>query len=166
MIGPGIVKARGAPLFAARKMLVVRHSHAQWRDWFDRADIVSEGSARQEDDGRVWYGSTSLVLPRGAVAGASGRSATPNRGQAGVEPVENEGAARLLRLAAQFAERDVHLRLRALRIARREAALRAPSPLGRVVCEIRIVCEDEGVRIDVDVQAPLIEEGTIAERAR
>ncbi len=149
MIGPGIVKARGAPLFVARKMLVVRRSHAEWRDWFDQADIVSEGSARQEGDGRVWYGTTSLILPAG-------------RGQRGVEPVEKERAS----LLAGLAEKDVHLRLRALRIARREAALRAPSPLGRVVCEIRIVCEDDGVRIDVDVQAPLIEEGTIAERAR
>lgn len=163
MTGPGIVKARRAPLYVARKMLVVRRSHAEWRDWFDRADIVSEGSARQEGNGRVWYGSTSLILPRVAIAGSLTREAsTHDRGQLGVEPVEKESAALLVR----FAERDVHLRLRALRIARREAALRAPSPLGRVVCEIRIVCEDEGVRIDVDVQAPLIEEGTIAQRAR
>ena len=162
MTGPGIVKARGAPLFVARKMLVVRRSHAEWRDWFDRADIVSEGSARQEADGRVWYGSTSLILPRVAAASSLTRQdPSHDRGQAGVEPVE-KGAS----LLARFAERDVHLRLRALRIARREAALRAPSRLGRVVCEIRIVCEDEGVRIDVDVQAPLIEEGTIAQRAR
>jgi hypothetical protein len=154
--GPGIVKARAAPLVAARRILVVRRSHAQWRDWFDQADIVSEGSARQEADGRVWYGSTSLILP------SSGLATRISSGQGGVQVVEKDAVA----LMARFAERDVHLRIRALRIARREAALRAPSGLGRVVCEIRVLCEDRGVRIDVDVQAPLIDEGTIAQRAR
>jgi hypothetical protein len=156
VIGPGIVKARSAPLVAARKVLVVRRSQARWRDWFDQADIVSEGSARQEADGRVWYGSTSLILPIGALA------AGVDGGRGGVEVVEKDAVA----LMARFAERDVHLRLRTLRIARREAALRAPSRLGRVVCEIRVLGEDGGVRIDVDVQAPLIDEGTIAQRAR
>jgi hypothetical protein len=154
--GPGIVKARRAPLVVARKMLVVRRSPARWREWFDEADIVSEGSARQESDGRVWYGSTSLVLPVGSFA------ASVDGGQHGVQTVEKDAVA----LMARLAEKDVHLRVRALRIARREAALRAPSRLGRVVCEIRVLCEDRGVRIDVDVQAPLIDEGTIAQRAR
>jgi hypothetical protein len=147
VIGPGIVKARGAPLVVARRMLVVRRSNARWRELFERADVVSEGGARQEAEGRVWYGSTSLILPLAAAGGAS---------------LEKGDAA----LMARFAERDVHLRLRALRIAHREAALRAPSRLGRVVCEIRVLGDAGGVRIDVDVQAPLIDEGTIARRVR
>jgi hypothetical protein len=64
-----------------------------------------------------------------------------------------EAAAMLVLLAA----RDVHFRLRALRMAHREASLRAPSRLGRLTGEIRVAFRGGAVRIDVDVQAPLIE---------
>ncbi len=48
---------------------------------------------------------------------------------------------------------------RSLRIflAFSEAAARAPSSLGRSACELRVSTDPRGVRIDVDVQAPLIE---------
>jgi hypothetical protein len=142
VIGPRLAKARSAPLVAVRNLLVVRRSNARWRELFERADVMSEGSAREEAEGRIWYGSTSLILP---VA----------------EAEKGDGI-----LFARMAERDVHLRLRALRMAHREAAVRAPCGLGRVVCEIRVIDDERGVRIDVDVQAPLIDEGTIARRAR
>jgi hypothetical protein len=113
----------------------VRAEDPRWRDLFARADIVSEGSVREEmRDGRstrTWYGSTSLILPTG----------------------EGEEAE----LAAAVAARDLHIRLRALRTAHREACLRAPGRLGRFSCEIRVAPGPRGVRIDVDVQAPLIE---------
>ena len=82
----------------------------------------------------VWYGTTSLIL------------ALP----------EGSSAAERVFIAA-VAARDLHVRLRAVRIAHREAACRAPGTLGRSSCEIRVVAEERGVRIDVDVQAPLIE---------
>jgi len=97
---------------------------------FDDADVVSEGSVRTEAQGRFWYGSTSLILPAAA-------SDAP--------------------FYAAVANRDIHVRLRALRAAHREASSRAPGRLGRLSCEVRIVADRCGVRIDVDVQAPLIE---------
>jgi hypothetical protein len=127
---PGLAKTRGRPLFEARRKLVVRTFETTWRDLFAKADVVSEGSVRDEPDGRVWYGSTSLILN-----------------------ASEEAAAMLVLLAA----RDVHFRLRALRMAHREASLRAPSRLGRLTGEIRVAFRGGAVRIDVDVQAPLIE---------
>ncbi len=135
MTRPGLAKARELPLVRSRPTVLVRAEDARWRELFARADIVSEGSVREETrDGRTtrtWFGSTSLILPAG----------------------EGERAE----LAAAVAERDLHVRLRALRTAHREACLRAPGRLGRFSCEIRVAPEPRGVRIDVDVQAPLIE---------
>jgi hypothetical protein len=106
---------------------------------FDRADVVSEGSVREEAQGRVWYGTTSLILP--------------------ASPAD-------VAFYAAVAERDVHVRLRALRAAHREAASRAPGRLGRLSCEVRITADQRGVRIDVDVQAPLIERRAVSRPAR
>jgi hypothetical protein len=122
----------------ARQMLLVRASDARWRDMFDRADVVSEGSAREEAHGRVWYGSTSLILP-------ADRADIP--------------------FFAAVAERDVHVRVRALRAAHREAASRAPGRLGRLSCEVRFTPDPRGVRIDVDVQASLIERRAVSRPA-
>jgi hypothetical protein len=135
VVRPGIAKARALPLVRSRNAVLVRAEDARWRELFERADIVSEGSVRDEAregrPARAWYGSTSLILPA-------------------------EGEAEIA-LAAAVAERDLHVRLRALRTARREACLRAPARLGRLSCEIRVSADPRGVRIDVDVQAPLIE---------
>jgi hypothetical protein len=113
---------------------LVRGDDASWRALFEAADLVSEGSAVAEDGGLVWYGTTSIILRF-------------------PEATRADDVA----LLAGVAAKDVHVKLRALRLARREAQLRAPSSLGRSSCEIRVVSEDRGVRIDVDVQAPLIE---------
>jgi hypothetical protein len=131
---PGLAKARGLPLVCARHGALVRAPDPRWRELFDRADVVSEGDVRAESSGRVWYGSTSLIL---SIAPSS---AEPWTGS-------------LVTLAG----RDVHVRLRALRVAQREACLRAPGRLGRFACEMRVLPDPRGVRIDVDVQAPLIE---------
>jgi hypothetical protein len=130
VIGPGLAKTRGQPLVLARRTLLVRASDARWRQMFDRADVVSEGSVRDDRQGRVWYGSTSLILHTEA----------------------NDAP-----FFAAVAERDVHIRLRAVRAACREARSRAPSALGRFSCEVRVAADACGVRIDVDIQAPLIE---------
>jgi hypothetical protein len=123
----------------ARETVLVRACSNRWTDLFDRADILSEGSARQEAHGRVWYGTTSLILPA-------------------------EGADTAL--LAAVAARDVHVRLRAVRVARREACLRAPGRLGRLGCEVQVKAHAQGVRIDVDVQAPLIEWSARSRAAR
>jgi hypothetical protein len=127
------------PLVLARPTTLVRAADARWRDLFERADVLSEGGARDEKSGRVWYGSTSLILPTG------------------------EAEAPFL---AAVAARDVHVRLRAVRAAHREACLRAPGRLGRFACEIRVEAAPGGVRIDVDVQAPLIERRANMKSAR
>jgi hypothetical protein len=95
---------------------------------------VSEGAVVCEGRRQIWYGSTSLILALPAEAGTTERA-----------------------FIAEVAARDLHVRLRSVRLAHREAQLRAPSTLGRSSCEIRVGWEDRGVRIDVDVQAPLIE---------
>jgi hypothetical protein len=133
-----LAKARVEPVVLARQMVQVRASDARWRQMFERADIVSEGCAREEAHGRVWYGSTSLILPA-------------------------DGAD--IAFFAAVAERDLHVRVRALRAAHREAASRAPGRLGRLSCEVRITPDPRGVRIDVDVQASLIERRAVSRPA-
>ncbi len=137
--GPGIVKTRQAPILEEREPHLVRAADARWRQVLETADLVTEGAPREEATGRFWYGSTSILVP--------------------AEPAD---AARL----AGVATRDLHVRLRALRTARREACLRAPGRLGRLVCEIRVRTDPRGVRIDVDVQAPLIERRAVRRSAR
>jgi hypothetical protein len=130
---PGLAKGRRPPFVAVSRTPHVRTLDARWREAFDAADTVSEGAARTEAKRRVWYGSTSLILL--------------------VETSSDEERAFL----AAVAERDLHVRTRALRLAMREATVRAGAPLGRSQCEIRFAVDPRGVRIDVDVQAPLIE---------
>jgi hypothetical protein len=141
--GPGLAKTRGAPLVSLRRGNLARGNDAAWRALFEEADTVSEGSARAEGERRVFYGTTSLILV--------------------ISPLPS---ARTLAFLAAFAAKDLHVRLRALRAACREAALRAPSGarLGSSRCEIVVVSDSRGLRIDVDVQAPLIEGGAARRR--
>jgi hypothetical protein len=141
---PGLAKARALPLVRTHRMLLVRTADAPWRDLFERADVVSEGGVRDEGGTRTWYGSTSLLLA--------------NDGDASGPEVDAS-------LLAALAARNAHVRLRALRVAHREASLRAPGRLGRFVCEIHITSSPRGLRIDVDVQAPLIERRTAERQA-
>lgn len=128
-----MVKAR-RPALAERRTFV-RTTEGRWRDLFDAADAISEGAVKDERGGeRVWYGSTSLILEL---------------------PVETSLEDRALLLGV--AQKDVHVHVHALRAAHREAQSRAPGMLGRVSCELRFSEDPRGLRIDVDVQAPLIE---------
>ena len=133
---PGLAKGRRPPLVAVSTHSHVRALDARWRDAFDAVDAVSEGASRAEGRGNVWYGSTSLILRFEAAS-------------------DDERA-----FIAAVAERDLHVRTRALRFAVREATVRAGANgarLGPSQCEIRFAVDPGGVRIDVDVQAPLIE---------
>jgi hypothetical protein len=137
---PGLAKSRRPPFVAIEKSPRVRTTDALWRDAFEAADAVSEGAARAEARGNVWYGSTSLILR--------------------VDAKNDEERAFLTAVAA----RDMHVRTRALRVAVREAAVRAGTRLGRSQCEVRFAVDPGGVRIDVDVQAPFIERSRAASR--
>ena len=132
--GPTIVKARKPALVSMDRRARLRVHEAVWREMFDRADLVSEGSCRDEKGVRVWYGTTSLILPLGL-------------------PFTHEERHFLAAVAA----RDLHVRLRAIRVAHREAQSRAPAALDNATCEITVSSDPGGVRIDVDIQAPLIE---------
>lgn len=129
---PGLAKTRGERVVSARTSTRLRGSDARFRAMFEAADAVSEGLVKHEKGAPVWYGMTSLVLPWPGALSASARE-----------------------FIAAVASRDVHVRLRAIRTAFREASLRAPGSLGRAVCEVRIEAKEDGLRIDVDVQAPL-----------
>jgi hypothetical protein len=130
---PGLAKTRGEALVRAQTATWLRGSDARFRAMFDAADLVSEGSVKEDGTGALWFGTTSLILPW-----PEGLSTPPARA-----------------FVAAVAARDPHVRLRAVRSAHREACVRAPGVLGRADCEVRVEVGDRGLRIDVDVQAPL-----------
>ncbi len=105
---------------------------------FEQADVMSEGAARQEGSRAVYYGTTSIVLP------------LVSRG--GHIPDGHRGAT--LRLLAC----DPHARVRAVRIAWREAQVRAGAPLGQLRAELNFSMIDLGLKIDVDVEANQLEQ--------
>ena len=132
--GPGLAKAKPTLMLTAYEPRV-RTSDAAWREAFSRADIMSEGAVRDEREGRVWYGTTSLLVPLDRALTA------PYAPHA-------------------LAERDLHVRLRVTRIARCEAQVRAPASLGPVKCDLRFSSHPGGLRVDVEVEAALIENRT------
>jgi hypothetical protein len=128
---PGLAKARPPALVRSRTLSLVRASDARFRLAAEAADVVSEGRPEVEARGVVYYGSTSVLLA------FEGGAPTP---------------AELAALAV-VAPLDPHLRVRALRIARREAAARAGGAIGSVHAELAIVVEPRGVRVTIDVAA-------------
>jgi hypothetical protein len=140
---PGLVKSRRPQLVEVSTAARARTNEAMWRAAFETADAVSEGAARLEARGSVWYGSTSVILR---------------------VPAQTDGERAFL---VAVAERDLHVRTRALRVAVREATVRAGATLGRSQCEMHFTVDPGGVRIDVDVQAPFIDSsGAVSRRAR
>jgi hypothetical protein len=97
---------------------------------FEKADIVSEGAPRGEGEERCYFGSSDIVLP-----------VHPERGG---DTIEN--------LAGAIAM-DPHVRLRALRTARREAQQRAHGPMGSLRAEITVNPCAHGVTVHVEVEA-------------
>jgi hypothetical protein len=132
---PGLVKIRAVPLVQQRRVELCTAHAGRWRDILDAADVVSEGRARQEGAESVYYGSTSVLLPR--------------RSSGGTLPDLDVGS-----LAAVL-RRDPHVRLRALRIAHREAQIRAGAAMRTVLAEIQINEAERGVIIAVEVVARL-----------
>jgi hypothetical protein len=102
---------------------------------FEKADIVSEGAPRGDGDDRAYFGSSDIVLP-----------VRPERGG---DTMEN--------LAGAIA-RDPHVRLRAVRMARREAQQRADGPMGSLRAEITVSPCAHGVTVHVEVEARVFPE--------
>jgi hypothetical protein len=128
-------KTQGSPLLAERSARLWQcNDHTAVR-LLSGADVMSEGAARREPTGSVYYGTTSILLPA--------------RSQGGVIPDER------LDDALRWSRTDPHLRLRVLRLARREAAQRAGAGLLRLDAELAFTKAATGLRIDVEVEAAL-----------
>ncbi len=130
---PGLAKTRAHPLVDSRSTTLFRSTDYRWGELFGVADVMSEGAVREERDGPAYYGTTSLLLPFVSRGGL----------------VPDAAAGDVTRLVA----RDVHARVRAVRIAYREASVRSVHPLGRIRAELVIRTDSRGIRIDVDVEA-------------
>jgi len=128
--GPGIAKAGRPPLVSQKTMRLVTSSDARWAELFENADIVSEGAPRDVGSKRSYFGSTDIVLLAG-------------------QERPRSGALDLASVAAY----DPHVRLRAVRMARREAAQRAGGPLDRLHAEITVSRGSRGVTVHVEVEA-------------
>jgi hypothetical protein len=140
--GPGLAKAHRAPLLNVRTLRLVACSDARWGELFETADVVSEGALHGGPGERAYYGSTDIVL-----------MVTPER--------SGESIATL----AKAASVDPHVRLRAVRLARREAAQRATGPLDRLHAEVSISGCVQGISVHVEVEAKVLPERRARPRA-
>jgi hypothetical protein len=131
--GPGLKKTHALPLLSSRKVELWQASDYRWRELFEGADVMSEGATRDEPDGQMYYGSTSILLPFSSRGGL-------------VPDDQAEQVARLL-------TKDPHARLRATRIARLEAQVRSASPIGRVRAELGVSVAVHGIQVSVEVEA-------------
>ena len=105
---PGLAKARQRGIVRIETVSRVRGDDAAWRALFERADVMSEGRLGRGVQGEdVWFGTTSLILP-----------------------LAREQDPKLRPFVTSVASLDLHVRLRALRVATREAQSRAPRSPG------------------------------------
>lgn len=128
------------PLLSTRRVELWQSSDYRWRELFESADVMSEGATRDEPDGKMYYGSTSIVLPFSSRGGL-------------VPDDQAEPVARLL-------GRDPHARLRATRVARLEAQVRSAAPIGRVRAELGVTVVTQGIQVSVEVEARVHKEST------
>jgi len=143
--GPGLKKTHALPLLSSRKVELWQSSDYRWRELFEGADVMSEGATRDEPDGTMYYGSTSILLPFSSRGGL-------------VPDDQAEQVARLL-------TRDPHARLRATRVARLEAQVRSAAPIGRVRAELGVSVVAHGIQVSVEVEARVHRELAGSERA-
>ena len=131
--GPGLAKTRPDH---ARRRFVARRSvelvglfEGPMRALVDGADVMSEGGISDDAEGTSYYGSTSLLLRTADLDGTD------------------------VPLFAAAVARDPHARLRALRIAHREAVTRAGGPIETISAEVSIRTDARGVLLIVEVSA-------------
>lgn len=130
-----MVKTSGIPRPSKRAFELWLCPDYWWRELFEHADVMSEGATRAEPGPATYFGTTSILLPSVAHGG--------RLSQAEVD------------ICRPLVARDVHARVRAIRIACREAEVRAGAPLGRIRAELRSVSDPRGLRLDVEIEAPL-----------
>jgi hypothetical protein len=116
----------------AKHVHLVRLVDSVTRDWLDSADVVSEGRVELEGNAERYFGTTSILI--GADQGA------------GLTPAA----------LYDLVEGDPHLRLRVVRLARREAVVRAIRPLGTIAIELTFAPTRDGVAIGIDVSAIVV----------
>jgi hypothetical protein len=131
---PGLAKAQVAPLLVERRIHLSRVHEGALRAWMSHADVVSEGAQRLDGGTLRWFGSTSILLD-------------PSRASFRAEPV----------WLARVLAADPHVRIACLRIAEREARVRAPSALGSIRADIDVRWSTRGVLIAVDVMADALD---------
>jgi hypothetical protein len=143
---PGLVKIRSVPLTQRRSVELCTAHEGRFRDLLAAADVMSEGQVSIESGALVYHGTTSVILLR--------------RSHGGHLPDRDVDALAVVLL------RSPHLRLRALRVAHREATQRAGSTLGSAHAELRVEPGARGVVISIDVSAPVLRRPLAATAAR
>lgn len=131
---PGLAKVRTPPILRYRAVRLMAALDGRVRDLIDGADVMSEGATRTEGGASIYYGSTSLLF----------------------EADSGELRDDVLGHLAEIFCQDPHARLRAVRIAYREALSRARAPLGPVKAELTVDRNARGLTLCVDVVAPLV----------
>lgn len=139
--GPGIAKVRTPRPLTVRTLRLVRAADVLWASWFEHVDTISEGAVTIEEGEQVYRGSTSVIVLTDAHGGSMPASS--------------------LAEAAQIARVDPHFWLRAMRIARREAASRSPGPLDTIQVEVHLQHDRRGIRADIDVEARVLSGRTL-----
>jgi hypothetical protein len=116
-------------------------SRALEEELFRAADVMSEGDCRPGGLGaRSYFGSTMIRIP---VASLGGR----------VRGTLDEASCRAL---AEAVDGSARVRLRAMRLAIREAERRVPDhALGTAQVEIQVRLDGEHLRIDIDLEVPV-----------
>lgn len=132
-VGPGLKKAGPFPLVRTRHWQGWALSDYRVRELFESADIMSEGANRPDGAVQVYYGTTSIRLAWESAGG----------------PIPDAARRELATILPQ----DPHARVRALRIACREALVRAGNPLEKIRAELRFEVTSDAIRIHVDVEA-------------
>ncbi len=120
--GPGLAKVRTLPTLKTKRIVLVAVTEWHVRDWLESADVVSEGNP---DATGHYYGTTSIIITQAVLPA-------------------HEGLVTALLS-------DPHLRLRALRVAAREAASRGAR--GSIMAELSVKHEARGIIVTIDVEA-------------
>jgi hypothetical protein len=133
-----LAKTKRPPLLTHKTVRLIASSDARWAELFEEADIVSEGAPRDIGAHVAYFGSTDILLR--------------------TQEAKSDDLAKV-------ALRDPHLRLRAVRTARREAAQRAGGPLDRLHAEITVSSDARGVTVHVEVEAHVFPDRRAVPRA-
>ncbi|HKU44517.1 MAG TPA: hypothetical protein VJR89_40430 [Polyangiales bacterium] len=108
---------------------------------FREADVLSEGGLRAAGPGQATYFGSTMIRVQFAALLARAR------------PLGDRTERAELAVAI---EGSVRIRLRAMRLARAEAARRMHrSVLGTALCEIRVCATADQLHIDVDLEVPV-----------